>query len=94
MGDVKSLADTISTIFLYRFSYLLEGEDEVFLTNVYGYSVDPAKACFVSWLDQLETFNFDKNTPYFNILVPTAETTSYNFLLDKLMRSGQHSILI
>ena len=68
---------------------MLEGEDEIFLTDVYGFTVDPDKAEWRTWLTLLEDFKFDKSTPYFNILVPTSETTKYNFLLDKYMRSGK-----
>lgn len=77
----------------HRFAHLVEGEDQVFLTNVYGYTVNPTKACFESWLSLLDNFSFDKRTPYFNLLVPTAETTCYKFLLDKLMRSGEVRVL-
>lgn len=50
--------------------------------------VDGSKGAWSSWLSLLTDFNFDRRTPYFNLLVPTAETTKYSFLLEKLMRSG------
>lgn len=50
--------------------------------------VDGSKGSWSSWLSLLTDFSFDRRTPYFNLLVPTAETTKYSFLLEKLMRSG------
>ena len=39
-------------------------------------------------------FTYDKSVPYFNILVPTGETTCYSHLLKKLVADGSHVMLV
>lgn len=38
----ESVAEWLMVWVWCRFGYLLEGEDEVFLTDVYGYTVRPS----------------------------------------------------
>lgn len=67
-------------------SFLFDGE-------VFDYFIDFQKKEFRRWTDILTEFKYRKEVPYFNILVPTADTVKYKFLLDKLV-SGGHSVLI
>ncbi|CAN0503682.1 unnamed protein product, partial [Ectocarpus sp. 8 AP-2014] len=55
-------------------------------------AVDLKTAEFVPWTTLIEQFVFDKDEPYFNIMVPTADTTRYDYLLARLTRGG-HNVL-
>ena len=71
-----------------RFISLLPENCITFLQDVYGYVMDEEKTAFVPWSDIMSDFNFDLKTPYFNIIVPTVETTRYNFIMKKLVCGG------
>ena len=45
--------------------------------NVYGMAVDLKTAEFTPWTALIDQFVFNKDEPYFNIMVPTADTTRY-----------------
>ena len=49
---------------------------------------------FVPWTDIMNKYTYSKEEPYFNILVPTGETTCYNWLLQTLVGAGQHTMII
>lgn len=51
------------------------GSGSPFLKDVYGMAVDLKTAEFIPWTTLIERFVFDKDEPYFNIMVPTADTT-------------------
>ncbi|CAM9936766.1 unnamed protein product [Ectocarpus sp. 6 AP-2014] len=70
----------------------LVGSGSPFLRDVYGMAVDLKTAEFVPWTTLIEQFVFDKDEPYFNIMVPTADTTRYDYLLARLTRGG-HNVL-
>lgn len=53
----------------------LVGSGSPFLKDVYGMAVDLKTAEFIPWTTLIERFVFDKDEPYFNIMVPTADTT-------------------
>ena len=55
----------------------LVGSGSPFLKDVYGMAVDLKTAEFIPWTTLIERFVFDKDEPYFNIMVPTADTTRY-----------------
>lgn len=42
-------------------------------------AVDLKAAEFTPWTALIDQFVFDKEEPYFNIMVPTADTTRYRF---------------
>eukprot|EP00752_Nemacystus_decipiens_P017827 g15983.t1 len=70
----------------------LVGSGSPFLKDVYGMAVDLKTAEFIPWTTLIERFVFDKNVPYFNIMVPTSDTTRYDYLLGRLTRGG-HNVL-
>jgi dynein heavy chain len=78
---------------LKRFISFLPDECVTFLQDVYGHVMDEEKSAFVPWADLMSDFKFDVATPYFNIIVPTIETTRYNFILKKLMCGGYNVLL-
>ena len=71
-----------------RFISLLPENCLEFLQNIYDYVMDEEKSVFVPWSDLMTDFSYKVGTPYFNIIVPTVETTRYNFIMKKLMCGG------
>lgn len=57
----------------------LVGSGSPFLKDAYGMTVDLKAAEFIPWTTLIERFVFDKDEPYFNIMVPTADTTRWDF---------------
>ncbi|CAM9194153.1 unnamed protein product, partial [Hapterophycus canaliculatus] len=70
----------------------LVGSGSPFLKNVYGMAVDLKSAEFIPWTNLIDRFVFNKDEPYFNIMVPNADTTRYDYLLGRLTRGG-HNVL-
>lgn len=73
----------------------LVGSGSPFLKDVYGMTVDLKTAEFIPWTTLIERFVFDKDEPYFNIMVPTADTTRYDlfFLLNNFLAHQRASCL-
>jgi len=61
--------------------------------DVFDYVFDVQSVKWVSWAASVPKFVFDPNEAYFNILVPTAETVKYTFMLDALL-SGERNVLM
>jgi len=62
--------------------------------TVFDCCVSKDVKCFLPWTDIMSTFAYDKDEPFFNVLVPTGETTCYEFLLKTLVLAGNHTMLI
>eukprot|EP00736_Rhodelphis_marinus_P004047 Rmarinus@m.11564 len=60
---------------------------------VYDYAVDPTFRKFVPWTELVPNFRYDPAVPYFNILVPTTDTTRLRFLMDTMLKKG-YSMLV
>jgi hypothetical protein len=43
---------------------------------------------------QVKEFHYDPSTPFFSILVPTADTTKFSFFLKRLYDIDKHVMLI
>jgi dynein heavy chain len=61
---------------------------------VYDYCVSAQLESFVSWASLMPPFLYMPSTPYFNILVPTGETTCYEFLLKVLLANGSNVMVV
>jgi dynein heavy chain len=61
--------------------------------SVYDYCVDAINLTFVSWKSKVSEFLYNHETPYFSILVPTAETTKYAYFLDTLIPAQRNVLL-
>jgi hypothetical protein len=46
---------------------------------------------FNPWSDMVPRFKYDPSTPFFQLLVPTVDTTRYAFLLQTCLRVSQRS---
>lgn len=44
-----------------------------------------SQKCFLDWESRLEPFKFDREMPYFELLVPTIDTTKYSHVLENLI---------
>ena len=55
--------------------------------NVFGFYLDNISGdfAFKSWNEMIQEFVFEKETPYFNLLVPTIDTVRYSFLIEWLL---------
>ena len=55
--------------------------------NIYGFYLDNSSGDFVfkSWNDITQEFVYEKETPYFNLLVPTIDTVRYSYIMEWLL---------
>lgn len=54
--------------------------------TIFDFFLDPeTQKCFLDWESKLEAFKFDRDTPYFELLVPTIDTTKYSYVLELLV---------
>ena len=56
--------------------------------DIYDYFIDFDKREFKAWNDVVPEFIFDANVPFFNILVPTADTFKFGYVINKLIIGG------
>merc|ERR1711871_1073422 len=52
------------------------GEDDV-----YGFVVNPEERVFEAWTTVMDQYTYDPEVPYFNILVPTIDTTRIRYVV-------------
>jgi dynein heavy chain len=48
---------------------------------------------FAPWSASIPTFKYDPTASFFSILVPTADTVKYKYLLNTLLGAGQNALL-
>ena len=59
-------------------------------SEVYDYYIDFQKREFKPWNELVQDWSYDAELPYFNILVPTADTVKFKYILDKLIMGGNN----
>ena len=62
--------------------------------SVYGFTFDKSKFKWVPWGDLLDPAAIPADAEYTNIIVPTVDTVRYTFLIDQLVRSNKHCLLV
>eukprot|EP00913_Durusdinium_trenchii_P018122 g17027.t1 len=71
-----------------------EGQNHEEIEELQQAQVDPSRRssrrCFVPVSQMVPHFTFDVEVPFFNILVPTVETTMQRLLVENLMSAGYH----
>jgi len=79
-----------------RFAALLNSKYNVLVEKdaCYDMYLEVAKKDVKTWKAILPDFRYDANQSFFNILVPTVDTTIYRYLLDRLMNSGQNVLFM
>lgn len=61
--------------------------------DVYDFYIDFKLKEFRPWNEKVKEFVYNSKTAYFNILVPTPDTTKFEYLTDILVR-GKKNLLI
>jgi dynein heavy chain len=56
--------------------------------DIYDYGIDPETHKLQPWVEKIPTFQYDPAKSFFDILVPTGDTTKYMFLLNTLLGCG------
>lgn len=62
--------------------------------DVGDYVMDADSLTWMSWLKRVPDFNYDPAEPYFNILVPTADTAKYSYFLDVLALNDRNVLMM
>lgn len=62
--------------------------------SVYAFTFDKSKVKWVPWADLLDPTPISPEAEYTNIIVPTVDTVRYTFLLDQLVRSHKHCLMV
>ncbi|KAJ3105519.1 Dynein heavy chain 6, axonemal [Phlyctochytrium planicorne] len=60
--------------------------------NIFCYYVDIKHKTFALWDDLVPAFTYSPDIPYFKMIVPTAETIKYSFLMDALLTNGSKTL--
>lgn len=58
--------------------------------SVYDYGIDKSTFTFGHWSERVESFKYDKNMNFFEILVPTSDTVKFKYLLKTLLNSDNN----
>ncbi|XP_062456936.1 LOW QUALITY PROTEIN: dynein axonemal heavy chain 2, partial [Rhea pennata] len=62
--------------------------------TVYDYFVDPKKKAWASFEEQLPTtWRYSPDTPFYDVLVPTADTVRYQYVARALLAAGSPTLL-
>ncbi|KAJ1555212.1 Dynein heavy chain 6, axonemal, partial [Nowakowskiella sp. JEL0078] len=56
--------------------------------NVFCYYVEIKSRSFSLWEDLVPQFKYSSETPYFQMIVPTADTVKYTYILEALLTNG------
>ncbi|KAJ3093097.1 Dynein heavy chain 6, axonemal [Quaeritorhiza haematococci] len=56
--------------------------------NVFCYYVDLKTRNFALWDDLVPSFHYSSDVPYFQMIVPTADTVKYTYFLEALLTNG------
>ncbi|KAF6265909.1 dynein heavy chain 2 [Scenedesmus sp. NREL 46B-D3] len=62
--------------------------------SVYEWCYDRQAGVWVPWMDTMPEFQCDPNKPFAQIIVPTADTVCYTFLVDALLAAGKHVLCV
>jgi len=81
---------TFSEFCTTELALLLDGAGK--MDNVFNYFVEPTTAAFLPWSRAMGDFTYASNVPYFDLLVPTPDTTKYTYLLG-LLCSNKRNVL-
>lgn len=60
---------------------------------IYDYYVNYEDRMFHSWEEQVPRFLYSRDIPYFQMIVPTADTIKYTFILETLIRANKPVLL-
>lgn len=58
--------------------------------NVYAYYLDTTDLMFKHWDNLIPQFDYDPEEAYFNLLVPTLDTTRFSYVVEYLLNQKKH----
>lgn len=64
------------------------------LAPVYEWCYNTTSRAWVQWMDTVPEFNCDPDKPFSQIIVPTADTVRYTYLIDVLLAAGKHVLCV
>ena len=76
-----------------RFSTTISSKYSMILHDPYGTLLDMTTHEVKPWSSIMSNYEYNINTSYFSILIPTIDTTRYRYLLDKLI-TNNHNVLL
>ena len=59
-------------------------------TDLFSLFVDTKRMALLPWSDRTPEFVYNSSEPYFNILVPTVDTTRYAYIMQTLISTGRN----
>jgi len=60
---------------------------------VFGFFFDDKTLSYLPWSDLMTEYKFEKEKPYFQLMVPTEDTVSYSFVIRQLLLNRKHVYL-
>lgn len=57
--------------------------------TVFEYYIDDKTLKFVNWSKRVPTFEYQKDAPYFSLLVPTVDTMRYSHIIEFIISAGE-----
>eukprot|EP00727_Mastigamoeba_balamuthi_P003136 m51a1_g1282 putative dynein heavy chain axonemal (4140) ;mRNA; f:131088-144324 len=90
---VWSIGGNIDSTFYDAFDAFVRDQFEKLLPLpgtklLYDYFIDVGERTFKLWSDSVPKFVYKKETPFFQMIVPTSDTFRFNYLLDTLICAG------
>lgn len=73
-----------------RFNTTIPSKYNLLLSDPYGVYIDILTKDIKLWSSITPNFEFNADSSYFSILVPTVDTIRYTYILDKLLSINQH----
>jgi dynein heavy chain len=61
--------------------------------SVWDFMVDPTSGNWTLWQDLVPEFHYDPNAPFFNLIVPTVDSTRIKYVLKAQVDGGFHVLL-
>jgi dynein heavy chain, axonemal len=83
----ESQHEFINEYFRKKFQTVLIPNSE----NIFGFFLDTSgpEVLFRSWQEQVPEFVYEKDTPYFNLLVPTTDSVKFSYITQNLIFQGK-----
>lgn len=76
-----------SKILKIYISFPLEGD-------IYDYFIDFKSKRFRNWEELIPNFKYDITIPYIKIMVPTADTVKFGFIIENLLLRNENILIV
>ncbi|GAX80571.1 hypothetical protein CEUSTIGMA_g8008.t1 [Chlamydomonas eustigma] len=63
-------------------------------STVYDWCLNQVDGTWMQWMDTVPEFKCDPDKPFAQIIVPTADTVRYTYLVDRLLACGKHVLCV